>query len=159
GTITFSGSNTYGGQTLVKQGVLVSNNPTALGLTSGNTIVAAGAALGLSSDLQAEPVLINGDGIPFNGHNTGALRNVANNNVYTGPLTLGTNVTIGADSGTTLTIGEDPRGNLLGVGTITDNGQNFTIDKELAGTLVLANANTYSGETRVDQGALRVENS
>ena len=159
GTITFSGSNVYGGQTLVQQGVLIANNPTALGLASANTVVAAGAALGLESDLQAEPILINGDGIKFNGHFTGALHNLANNNVYTGTLTLGTNTTIGAESGTTLTIGEDPRGNVLGVGTITDLGNNFTIDKELAGTLVLANANTYGGTTTVDQGALRVENT
>ena len=159
GTITFSGSNTYGGQTLIQQGVLKANNPTALGLATANTVVSAGAALALSSDLQAEPVLLNGNGFFFNGHNTGGFRNVANNNVYTGKLTLGTNATIGVDSGTTLTIGADPKTlfPLIGTGTIDDLNNNFTLDKELAGTLVLASANTYGGETRVNQGALRVE--
>ena len=158
GTIVLSGANTYGGQTVVQQGVLQVNNPQALGAATptGNTVVTAGAALELRSDLQLEPVTVFGNGIPFNGHYTGALRNVANNNTYTGPLTLGTNTTIGVDSGSSLTIGSKP-GVLAGTGSITDNGNNFSFDKELTGTLVLAAADTYGGTTRVVQGALQVQ--
>ncbi|MFO0801905.1 MAG: MBG domain-containing protein [Gemmataceae bacterium] len=104
GTISFSGSNTYGGQTLVQQGVLRVKNPNALGVpdADSNTIVAEGAALELASDLRGEPVLAYGGGISVNGHFTGAVRSVANNNVYTGPLTLGSNSTIGVNPGNDL---------------------------------------------------------
>ncbi len=49
GTLTFSGTNTYGGQTQVQEGVLQVNNPRALGAAtpSGNTVVTTGAALEL----------------------------------------------------------------------------------------------------------------
>jgi autotransporter-associated beta strand protein len=160
GTLILSGTNTYGGQTLVEEGILQVNNPRALGATSpaatANTIVTAGAALELRSDLELEPVTINGNGIPFNGHFTGALRNVSNNNVYTGVLTFGTNTTIGVDSGTSLTIGERP-GVLAGIGSMTDNGSNFSLDKELTGTLILASVNTYGGQTFVNQGPLQIQ--
>ena len=159
GTVTLSGSNTYGGQTLVQEGVLQVNNPRALGAPTlgGNTVVTAGAALELRSDLELEPVTINGNGFLFNGHNTGALRNVSNDNTFTGTLTLGTDTTIGVDSGTSLRIGEKPI--LLGVGTITDGADSFSFDKELSGTLILAGANTYDGLTRVVQGALQVQHA
>jgi autotransporter-associated beta strand protein len=160
GTLILSGTNTYSGQTLVEEGIVQVNNPQALGATSpaatANTIVTAGAALELRSDLELEPVTINGNGIPFNGHFTGALRNVSNNNVYTGVLTFGTNTTIGVDSGTSLTIGERP-GVLAGIGSMTDNGSNFSLDKELTGTLILASANTYGGQTFVNQGPLQIQ--
>ncbi len=157
GTLILSGANTYGGQTLIQQGVLEVNNPQALGQATktGNTIVSAGASLELESDLQAQAVTIYGDGIEFNEHNTGALRSVANDNTYTGQLTLGSNATIGVDSGSTLTIGANPT--LYGNGNITDDGANYSLTKELTGTLVLASANTYGGPTFVNQGALRVE--
>jgi autotransporter-associated beta strand protein len=104
GTVMLSAANTYGGQTLVQQGVLRVKNPSALGMADAdsNTVVADGAALELASDLRAEPVLLNGDGFLFNGHYTGAMRSIANNNVYTGPVTFGTNVTIGVDRGNDL---------------------------------------------------------
>jgi autotransporter-associated beta strand protein len=165
GTLILSGTNTYRGQTLIQQGVLQVNNPHALGGdslvaaddTGANTVVAAGATLALSSDLQLEPVLVNGNGFLFNDHFTGALRNISNDNVYTGPLTLGTDTTIGVDSGSTLTIGADPDGLVIGTGTVTDANNNFSFDKELPGTLVLAAENKYSGVTTVNQGAIRVE--
>ncbi|HET6573645.1 MAG TPA: MBG domain-containing protein [Fimbriiglobus sp.] len=158
GTVTLSGSNTFGGKALVEEGVLQVNNPRALGSpTTGNTVVTAGAALELRSDLEQEPVTINGDGFLFNGHNTGALRNVSNDNTYTGTLTFGTDTTIGVDSGTSLTVGQKPT--LLGTGTITDGKSSFKFDKELSGTLILAGGNTYDGLTRVVQGALQVQHA
>src|SRR5262249_34177549 len=79
GDVIFSGGNLYGGVTEVREGALVVANPNALGSPSANTIVDVGTALELATDLQLEPVTINGDGIqpPFNGHNTGALRNIS----------------------------------------------------------------------------------
>ncbi len=177
GTVTLSGDNTsgnsLGGNIIVAEGVLQVNNPHALGSpTTGNTLVVDGAALELRSNLELEPITIFGDGIKFplpgggfsgfNGHFTGALRNVANSNTYTGVLTFGDplttrgTATIGVDTGTSLTIGSLP-GVLLGNGSITDGGLGHVFEKELQGTLVLANANNYLGETRVIQGALQVQ--
>ena len=163
GTLILSGANTYGGQTLVTEGVVRVNNPSALGTSApaatANTIVTAGAALELATDLYLEPITINGNGFSFNGHSTGALRNVTGFNTYTGPLTLGTNATIGVDSGSQLTIGGLPGNPAVGVGTVTDGVSSFSLTKELTGTLVLASLNTYDGLTNVNQGAVRVEHA
>jgi autotransporter-associated beta strand protein len=163
GDVILSGDNTYGGPTVIQQGVLVAHNPFALGSTANGTFVAPldpvnfPAALEIQSDIgvpgNGEPLFLMGDGVPFNGHNTGALRNVSNFNTYYGPITLQTNSTIGVDSGSQLTI----------VGTISKDpslpvSTMVSLTKELPGTLVLNDANTYDGTTFVNQGALRVEN-
>src|SRR5262249_43781619 len=127
GNVILSGSNTYGGVTDVQQGVLIADNVQALGQASANTVVEGGAGLALEADLQLEPVTLNGDGILFNGHNTGALRNLSNDNTYTGTLTLATNATIGVDSGSSLTIGA--KAGLLGTGTVTNTGGNRQLTK------------------------------
>src|SRR5262249_47321786 len=107
GNVILSGANTYGGTTTIAQGVLLVNNPQALGGAANGTFVTTGTALWLQSDLALEPLFLSGNGISFNGHNTGALRSMSNINTYTGALTiqgsLGT--TIGVDSGSQLTIG------------------------------------------------------
>jgi autotransporter-associated beta strand protein len=151
GDVIFSGANTYGGLTEVQQGNLVVHNPQALGSPSQGTIVDSGAALELESSLNAEPIQLNGNGIAYNGHFTGALHNVSNNNTYTGILILNTNSTIGVDSGSQLTIS--------GTGSITDGGNNYSLSKEGIGPLVLASANTYGGATLVNQGILNVQNA
>jgi autotransporter-associated beta strand protein len=159
GTLTLSGANTYGGVTDIQAGVLVAANASALGgagPTAGTT-VESGAALWLQSDLQLEPLTLNGDGLAVGGHNTGALRSISGANTVTGTITLNTDATIGVDPGSTLTVGS--KTGLLGTGTITDNGQNKQLTKELTGTLVLQSANTYGGKTEIDQGVLQVQNS
>jgi autotransporter-associated beta strand protein len=156
GDVIFSGPNTYGGITEVKQGALVVNNPQALGGTANGTFVDAGQVLELETNLNGETVHLNGDGIAFNGHNTGALRNISNFNTFTGTLVLDTNSTVGVDSGSQLTIASP--------GTVTDNGNKHTLTKELTGTLALAGADSYgtgsaaSPSTFVNQGALNVQN-
>src|SRR5207248_866533 len=94
GDVVLSGANTYGGVTEIKEGVLVVHNRQALGSPTNGTIVNLNTALELQSDLDLEPITLNGHGIAFNGHNTGALRNVSNNNTYTGTITLNSNSTI-----------------------------------------------------------------
>jgi large repetitive protein len=127
------------------------------------TLVDPGAALELASNLQNEAITLQGDGISIDGHNTGALRNIAGNNTFTGTLTLSTssnpvaNVTIGVNSGTQLTIGTSPI--LSGTGTITDGALKVNLTKELTGTLILADADTYHGSTVVNQGALQIQNA
>jgi autotransporter-associated beta strand protein len=154
GRVVFSGPNTYGGLTDVKEGELNARNTSALGSSAAKTTVEVGAALELQADLALETVELNGDGIQINGHNTGALRSISNNNTFTGTIILVTNSTIGVDSGSQLTIGTKP--GLPGVGTITDNANTRKLTKELTGTLVLNSANTYDGLTDVIQGVLQV---
>jgi autotransporter-associated beta strand protein len=165
GTLVFSGANQYGGVTDVAEGVLVVNNPEALGdvrpggniVAQGGTVVDAGAALHLQTNLEEEPIVLNGHGVApgFNGHNSGALRNVSGTNTYTGTLTLNTDATIGVDSGSQLTIGTSPI--LNGTGTIQGSSD---LTKELTGTLVLGSNNTgFTGGTDVFQGAVRLEHS
>lgn len=159
GIITLSGANTYTGITTVQSGVLVVHNPKALGAAgpTSYTQVNPGTALQLQSDLEAETVKISGNGADtLNGHNTGALRNVSNNNTFTGTLILQSNSVIGVDSATTLTIG--PKAGLVGTGTIDDGASAFNLVKELTGTLILASANTYDGITDIKQGALNIQN-
>lgn len=119
-----------------------------VGAGAGATIIAAGAILHLQSNLDLEPLTLGGDGASFNGHNTGALRNVSGNNTYSGPLTLTGSTTIGVDSGSSLTIS----------GVIDDGAGAFNLTKELTGTLVLAGANSYGGTTNVNQGILLAAN-
>ncbi len=156
-TVTFGGTmvgsnqslltaQAFGGTTVLVRPVL-----NGYGGTSAGTIVDAGTALQLQTNLNLEPILLNGDGISFNGHNTGTLRNVSNNNTYTGVLTLGSNTTIGVDSGSSLTI--------AGPGTIVDGaGGPYALTKESTGTLFLTSANTYGGGTNIDQGIINIQN-
>jgi len=77
------------------------------------------------------------------------LRNISNNHIYTGQLTLNTDTTIGVDSGSTLGV----------TGTVVDTGGSQQLTKESQGTLILASANTYTGKTIVSQGALQVQHA
>ena len=147
GNVILSGANTYGGVTTVQEGVLIVHNLQALGVSF--TDVNPNACLELETDLDNVPIQLNGNGFQFNGHYTGALRNISNNNTYSGVLTLNTNSTIGVDSGSSLTI----------TGTIVDGpGEGDSLTKELTGTLILASPDTYSGGTFVNQGILTVAN-
>src|SRR5207237_10916304 len=106
-------------------------------------------ALELQSDLDLEPITLNGHGIAFNGHNTGALRNTSNNNTYTGVITLNSNSTIGVDTGSSLTVAAP--------GGIIDGANVFSLTKELTGTLILASSDNYDGGTFVNQGILNIQ--
>src|SRR5262249_43517064 len=151
GDVILSGVNFYGGVTEIGEGAIVVRKAQALGdsSASANTIVNPGTALVLESDLALEPILLQGNGLqpPLNGHESGALRDRGpGNHTYTGVLTLGTDATIGVDSGSSLTIGGP------GGGTITDGAATFNLTKESLGLLVLAGANTFSGKLTVNQG-------
>ncbi len=163
GRVVFSGANTYKGLTDIVEGALVVRNPSALGSSdpvNGRTIVRTGAALELQSDLALEFVELNGNGGVFNDHFTGALRNVSNNNTFTGTLFLNTNSTIGVDSGSQLTIGTKVGSpSLPGVGTITDGVGVRGFTKELTGKLILNSANTYDGFTDIAAGELQIQHS
>jgi autotransporter-associated beta strand protein len=155
-TVIFSGPNSYTDPTEVAAGVLIADNITALGSTTKttNTTVDLGTALKLETSVNSGGTLVlNGDGPQpaYNGHNTGALESISNGVTYTGPIKLNTaQVTIGVDSGSTLTL----------LGAISDAGNNANLIKELTGTLILAQSSTgpdiYGGQTFVFQGALQI---
>ena len=155
GNVIFTGTNIYDGETFVEEGALVVDNVQGARRHHQRHHGSRWGDHSLRSNLDAEPITLNGNGISFNDHFTGSLRNTAGSNTYTGPLTLATNATIGVDSGTQLTIGSSPQ--LIGIGTINGDAD---LTKELPGTLVLGGSNdTFTGAVQVNQGVLRLENS
>ena len=162
GTLTLSAANTYTGLTTVSAGVLDARNNTALGTTAGATTVASGAALQVDGSglLIAEPLTLNGTGIASGG----ALRNLANNNTWSGAITLGSAARINSDAGT-LTVSNTISGatqalTVGGAGNTTVSGvigtTSGTLTKDGTGTLTLSAANTYTGATTISAGTLKL---
>ena len=166
GTLTLTGSNTYTGATLVSAGVMNIQNATALGTSSGGTTVAGGAALQLAGSIAVynETLMLSGTGLT----NTGALRNMSDDNEYQGLITLGAATRINSDDGT-LTLSNT--GTITGSGfglTVGGNGDTTinsiigtgsgTLTKDGGGTLTLAGANTYTGTTTISACTLQLGN-
>jgi fibronectin-binding autotransporter adhesin len=141
GTVALSGTNTYTGATAVNSGTLEIRNNSALGGTGGTTTVANGATLALNNATPIAEVTttINGAGVG----NNGALRNIAGNNTWSGTVALASDSSIGADTGTTLTMS----------GVISGG---HALSKAGAGTVVLNAAETYTGATNVNAGTLQL---
>ncbi|NCV52685.1 MAG: hypothetical protein EBW65_09295, partial [Gammaproteobacteria bacterium] len=165
GTLTLSGTNTYTGATNINVGVLSMTNNAALGTTAGTTTVASGAALHLSNDITvAEAITISGTGISSNG----AIRNVSDSNTLSGLITLAADSEIQIDSGSTLAMNV-ASGNAItgtynltiesvGTSSIADPIATSTgnLTKTGAGTLTLSAANTFTGQTNINAGTLKV---
>lgn len=136
-------ANTFTGNVAVNAGILAITKATALGTTDGTTTVAGAAALKLSGTITvAEDVTISGTGVA----STGALESTANNNIWSGDVTLGADSSIGVTTAaTTLEIS----------GVIDDGDGTYNLTKVGAGTLVLSNTNTYGGTTTITAGYLR----
>jgi fibronectin-binding autotransporter adhesin len=100
--------------------------------------------------------------------NLGALENVAGNNTWTGPITLGSATLINSDSGTLtlsgnlinaanpLTIGG--AGNTTITGIISPAATAGGLTKADTGILTLTNNNNYTGVTTVSGGTLQLGN-
>jgi autotransporter-associated beta strand protein len=160
GLLVLSGANSFTGATTVSAGVLKIGNASALGTVAGGTTVASGAALQIYNNITtlAEPLTLSGTGIA----NDGALRNIADTNTFSGPISLGAASRIACDSGTlTLNTINGPTFGLTlgGAGSITANGiiglGSGGLTKDGSGLLVLSGANTYTGATTVKAGLLR----
>jgi autotransporter-associated beta strand protein len=132
-TLTLSGTNTYSGDTTISAGIIAISDADALGNdsgTRGTTTVDSGAALYISGGITvAEPINISGTGISSGG----AIRFTANNNMYSGAITLGATSSIVSNSGQ-----QEISGTINGSNdntealTITAN-DNLTISGEIGG--------------------------
>ena len=148
GNLVLTNANTYGGDTRVDGGRLVIVHRDALGGTSNGTVVASGAQLRMNTLAEtifaAEPLTLSGDGLA--GSVGGALRNAANNNTWKGKITLAADATIGAASGTTLTLDVDSGEalDLAGFNLGIDGGGTVQINDALAGSGQISK--TGSGE-------------
>jgi autotransporter-associated beta strand protein len=138
GNLVLANANTYGGDTRVDGGRLVIVHRDALGGTSNGTVVASGAQLRMNTLAEtifaAEPLTLSGDGLA--GSVGGSLRNAANNNTWKGKITLAADATIGAHSGTTLTLDVDSGDalDLAGFNLVIDGAGTVQINDSLAGS-------------------------
>jgi autotransporter-associated beta strand protein len=145
GSLTLSGSaNTHSGGVTLNSGTLNVNNPTAFGATAGTFTIGyaildntSASAITIANN---NPVAINGD-FTFIGTRDLHLGNGA--------------VSLGAAAGTTRAINVEA-GNLT-LGGVISNGATATgLIKDGDGTLTLAAANAYTGDTTVNSGSLRL---
>lgn len=135
GEWVLNGTNTYSGGTTLNAGTLALKNASAIGtglltITGGNL-----------DNTNATMTLSGNNTQAWNGSwtfvGTQAL------NMGTGAVALNANDTLTVTA-STLTIG----------GVISDNGYGYSLSKAGAGTLVLSNANTFSGNMNVSAGTL-----
>lgn len=158
GTTTIGSNNSDGGtpwtgNVTVNEGLLVVTANGALGTTGGTTTVNNGGTLGFRdtsgsglSYSTTESVSISGRGIwRGNEGQTGALYNDGGDNSFAGDVTLMADAAVGSRDGT-LTLG----------GVVDDAGGGRSLTKLGAGVVSLTGANTYTGDTVVEEGVLRV---
>jgi autotransporter-associated beta strand protein len=138
--VSLAGPNTSAATTLLEEGVLAMDNPTALGIKP--VVISSGATLKMDvvATLNQSFELV-GDGVPLLKAAIDVAPNVSE--TLNGPMLL--------DAETTFYIGQASAllvaGALSGTGPVTQNGPG---EIELAGT----SANTYTGGTFVNQGSL-----
>ena len=107
GDLALGGASSYTGTTTVSAGRLVLADGSALGATTGGTIVGSGAQLRLNATnsgftIGNEALTISGQGLVATVG--GALRNAAGDNIYQGKITLAADASIGVAGGTALTL-------------------------------------------------------
>jgi len=142
GVATFNGANTYTGVTRVETGTLTIGNTQALGSNAQGTEVSNGASLIVNNTtINGETVTINGSG---SGGSLGSLQ-------ARGSATWAGDVIIGNASARIGTVDASAR--------LTVSGQisgNFGLFTSGLGTVVLANANTYTGATQILRGTVKL---
>jgi autotransporter-associated beta strand protein len=145
GRVTLAGSSDFTGDVTVNSGILRITHANSLGDTAGDTTIEDGAALEIQGVITtaAEALTLNGTGIG----STGAMRNTDDSNEYAGAVTLDTSSSIAVDAAEdTLTLS----------GIVGDVGDNDSLTKMGAGTLVLSENNTYGGGILISEGTVQV---
>jgi len=153
GTLVLAGANSYDGVTDITAGTLIAASNTALGAGghSGETMsyIRDGATLALQGGVSLdEHFHVWGAGVG----GLGAIRSLSGNNALTNSpgggagFALRTNTVVGVDADT------------LTVSGFYQDGGSFGLTKVGAGTLVLIASNTYTGDTTVSAGTLKIGN-
>jgi autotransporter-associated beta strand protein len=134
GAVTLSGDSDYTGSTLINAGIVYLQSSIGLGSTSAGTTVANGGQLYITANVNvAEPFTLNGSG-----DGNGALRKGgAGLTVDAAAITLGSDPSIGVDSGATLTLSNV----VFGSSALTAVG---------GGTLTLSVNSSFSGGFTLD---------
>jgi autotransporter-associated beta strand protein len=155
GIVTINNNNSAGwsGDVTVNQGLLVVTENGALGNTTGTTTVNSGGALAFRDRTGSglayatgEAVTISGTGVLRGGEGlTGAIYNDGGNNSFAGNITLAADAAIGSRDGV-LTLS----------GVIGQSGGARSLTKLGAGVVELSASNTYTGDTVIADGVLRI---
>ena len=125
------------------------NAAKSLGSSSNTVIVNSNGQLQLDTVTGAiqQNLILNGSGIS----NNGAILNVAGKNIWSGTVTMHSDVTFGASGPSTTSI-------LDITGQISDGGAGHNVTKEGTGKVIFGSANTYRGTTTVNNGVLDIQN-
>lgn len=170
GTFRPSGSNSYTGNTTIGESgtantTVVALSSNAFGTTAGAVSVSALSELSLQGGVTIGNALtLNG---PGRSNTTGNLRNLSGNNEWTGDVTIsGPLVRIVSDAGNleisgnmAPTVGTEVSLQGNGSGEVSGNvSGSLTLSHSSAGTgtWVISGANTYTGQTKINGGALSV---
>lgn len=153
GKVTLAGANTYTGSTTVSAGVLLITNPSALGSSAAGTTVTSGGEIDMQGQiLVSEPLTLNGTGapsvFPIAAPGLGALRSLSSDTTgadnWAGPVTLATSSMLWSNADLMVS------GVISGSSALTTSGP---------GRTALSGNNTYSGQTVVNSGTLKVQSS
>lgn len=145
GSVNLVGDNSFTGTYLATGGIITIGHPNALGSTAGSTSISGNAVLNLNGvTLAAEPLNLQSTGASGR---PGLDNSTATPVVYSGPITLSGDASIGGAGVLTVT------------GMIDDGAAMFGLTKLGAGTVTLTNDNTYDGATLVSSGKLVIDGS
>ncbi|MBN2508249.1 MAG: autotransporter-associated beta strand repeat-containing protein [Verrucomicrobia bacterium] len=141
GELSLNASNSYSGVTTVNQGTLEVDHSWALGDTGNGTAVNGAGHVTVRYDSQ-----VNIEALTLDTAGLLALKSALGSNSWAGPITLSSDARIDVDA-------EDDylhlRGVISGVGSIIKTGE---------GTLLFSGAaNTYTGDTSVNEGVLELQ--
>jgi autotransporter-associated beta strand protein len=145
GSTDLAASNSYTGITTVSAGRINVGNSSSLGATNGGTVVSDAGAIYIIAnvDVANESLELNGSGLNSDG--SGALRKGgAGFSTWSGGITLGSDSTIGVDSGATLALSN-------GI-----NGSAFALTKTGDGVLTLTANNTISNGFTLAAGIVNI---
>jgi autotransporter-associated beta strand protein len=153
GTLVLAGANSYDGITDIVAGTLIAASNTAIGAGghSGETMsyIRDGATLALQGGVSLdEHFHVWGSGVGA----LGAVRSLSGNNTLTNSpgagagFALRTNIVVGVDADT------------LTVSGFYQHEGSFGLTKVGAGTLVLSASSTYTGDTTISAGTLKIGN-